>query len=714
MQFQVIHTAGQVRLCGEVSVEDIEAVNRFLAHLAARAFSPATVRAYAFDLLNFLRFCTARALVLGRVSAMDLFDYLDWQANPVREASQPVVRLRRQRGAAPATMNRRVAAVRGLFEYLVMTGVRADNPVPAARRSSGLRASGRGLLGHLGPGRPRGGGRLVRQPSRLPEAIEPEQVSAFLADLSTSRDRAIVLAMVLGGLRAGEVRSLRLADVDFGLRRVRVVGKGGKERVVPVDQAFFAELGAYLREERPPGCRTAECFVVLRGGSAGGPLTEAGLRSLFRSHRASSGAARVRPHRLRHTYGTELASAGMDLLVLRDLMGHASPEHAAAGRLGWAPGWTADVLGGGLPLAIAVTGGSPSLLRQADIDGVREEVRTSPYYTAAVRHSRLSQLHSLARLLYEAGVLPAPPVHRRGDGPGNLESRLAVVGAPQIRRVMLAYLRAKQAVLKAHSIRNLTSHLAAFGEFLTRHYPTLTSVSLLRRAHIEAYCAYVPTRRWRGQRASDKQIGSSSIIAGLIAVRGFLDDITAWGWAEAPNRRLMFSSDIPRPPRQLPRALPPDVDAALMAAVADLPDPFARTGLIVMRGAGLRIDELLDLELDCVVDYGPNGHWLRVPLGKLNSERSIPLDEATLTALAQWRAQRGDDAYRKSPVSLIEFPHPVALMRLADCVGFEGVEQVGYRDGFSAVGTGAAEADAGAGLVAVVAPLLAVVTGVAG
>ena len=73
-----------------------------------------------------------------------------------------------------------------------------------------------------------------------------------------------------------------------------------------------------------------------------------------------------------------------------------------------------------------------------------------------------------------------------------------------------------------------------------------------------------------------------------------------------------------------------------------------------------------------------------------------------------------DDAYRKSPVSLIEFPHPVALMRLADCVGFEGVEQVGYRDGVSAVGAGAAEADAGAGLVAVVAPLLAVVAGVAG
>ena len=82
--------------------------------------------------------------------------------------------------------------------------------------------------------------------------------------------------------------------------------KGGKEGVVPVDGAFFTELAAYLREERPPGCREPECFVVLRGPTAGSPLTEAGMRRVFRTHRAASGAVRVRPHRLRHTYGTEL------------------------------------------------------------------------------------------------------------------------------------------------------------------------------------------------------------------------------------------------------------------------------------------------------------------------------------------------------------------------------------------------------------------------
>ena len=74
-----------------------------------------------------------------------------------------------------------------------------------------------------------------------------------------------------------------------------------------------------------PGLATPECFVVLRGPTTGAPVSEAGLRSLFRRHRELSGATRVRPHRLRHTYGTELASAGIDLLALRELMGHVSP-----------------------------------------------------------------------------------------------------------------------------------------------------------------------------------------------------------------------------------------------------------------------------------------------------------------------------------------------------------------------------------------------------
>jgi integrase/recombinase XerC len=308
---------------------DVASANRFLAHLGTRGFAAATVRAYAYDVLNFARFCIERGLGLDEIVATDLFDWIDWQVAGTRPSSGNVVKLARFAGAAPSTINRRVAAVRALFEHQVVVGDRVDNPVPAPRRGQGLRPKARGMLGHLGPGRARAGGRLVRQPQRLPEAVDPHQVAAFLADLNTHRDRAIVLAMLLGGLRAGEVRRLRLADVDQARRTVKVVGKGDRERTVPVDQPFFTELAVYLRLERPPGLTTPECFVVLRGPTTGAAMTEAGLRSTFRYHRQTSGAERVRPHRLRHTYGTELAAAGIDLLVLRELMGHASPETTA-------------------------------------------------------------------------------------------------------------------------------------------------------------------------------------------------------------------------------------------------------------------------------------------------------------------------------------------------------------------------------------------------
>jgi len=327
MDLAVVRTGTTHRLDGVGQFIDV--VNDFLSHLQTRGFAPGTVRGYAYDLLNFGRFLAERSATLTDVVATDSFDYLDWQAKPKPTAGAKVVRLAERRGPAPATMNRRIAAVRGLFEYAVITGVRDDNPVPAARRSTGLRSKVRGVLGHIGPRRASTGGRLVRQPRRLPESLDAAEVAAFIADLGTHRDRAMALAMLLGGLRAAEVRGLRLAAVDMGLRRVRVVGKGGRERVVPIDRAFFAELAAYLREERPAGCATPECFVVLRGPTIGQAMTEAGMRRIFRTHRARSGAQRVRPHRLRHTYGTELAAAGIDLLVLRELMGHTSPETTA-------------------------------------------------------------------------------------------------------------------------------------------------------------------------------------------------------------------------------------------------------------------------------------------------------------------------------------------------------------------------------------------------
>jgi integrase len=108
---------------------------------------------------------------------------------------------------------------------------------------------------------------------------------------------------------------------------------------------------------------------------------------------------------------------------------------------------------------------------------------------------------------------------------------------------------------------------------------------------------------------------------------------------------LVFATDIPRQPEMLPRTLPPDVDAAVMGAVAGLSDTFARVGITILRHTGLRMGELLDLELDCLMNYGPNGTWLRVPLGKLNDERAVPL-----TTLPSLRSTSG------WPVALLSAP----------------------------------------------------------
>src|SRR5215207_9523318 len=323
----VARVDGSHRLVGDGPL--VEFANGWLGHLEARQFSPGTVRSYAFDLLCLARFFADAGIDWREATPTDFFDWLRWQSRPAATKGQTVVRLAAERGAAPATMNRRVAAARGLFEHAVVCGVLDRNPVPAPRRSSGLRGARHGLLGHVRGRRAGGPARLVRQERRLPESLDADDVAVFLADLGTHRDRAIVLLMLLGGLRAAEVRSLRLADVDVGVRQVKVMGKGSKQRLVLVDRTFFAELTAYLRTERPHGLSTPECFVVLRGPTAGRAMTEAGLRRIFRTHRARAGTPRVRPHRLRHTYGTELAAAGIDLLALRELMGHASPETTA-------------------------------------------------------------------------------------------------------------------------------------------------------------------------------------------------------------------------------------------------------------------------------------------------------------------------------------------------------------------------------------------------
>jgi integrase len=302
-----------------------------------------------------------------------------------------------------------------------------------------------------------------------------------------------------------------------------------------------------------------------------------------------------------------------------------------------------------LPLAVAFTGRPPRSLTVGDLDALGEAIDTTPRLTEPMRRRRRGQLFRLRRLLFEAGMVDLPAQHRREGGPATRQARLAAVASLEVRRTLLAYLEVRAAVLRPATIEKLTSALAIFGEFICDHDPQLRSVAGLERRHIEAFLAWTSTRASRGSHDRARTVGPHVHAHAAITVRAFLDDITAWGWADTPRRRLMFDTDIPRQPDTLPRALPPDIDAAVMAAVAGLDDRFARVGMTVLRHTGLRIGELLDLELGHLIDYGTNGTWLRVPLGKLNNERSVPVDDTALEALDDWLAHRPGQRARPHP-----------------------------------------------------------------
>ncbi len=168
---------------------------------------------------------------------------------------------------------------------------------------------------------------LIRTPRTLPRVCSPAEVDALFGALRTQRDRAMVEAMVLGGLRRCEVLGLRLSDLMVGQRRVFIVaGKGGHQRVVPVSGRFFASIGRYLEEERPRTSATDRVFVVLKRPRRGQALSTAGLDEIIDGARRRAGLEHLTCHQLRHTCLTRLREAGMALEALQAQAGHRSIE----------------------------------------------------------------------------------------------------------------------------------------------------------------------------------------------------------------------------------------------------------------------------------------------------------------------------------------------------------------------------------------------------
>ncbi len=289
------------------------AVDEYLTFVAARGRAN-TLLAVAYDLKVFFSLIDKEP---AAVRTADVLDFIKAQRAPRRGAK--VVRLEDgESGLSARTIKRRLASVSGFFAYLAARGDAgvAANPVPRglASRRPGQRGVVRGVP-------------LIRAPRTMPQILEPAEVDAFMAALRTHRDRAMVEAMVLGGLRRCEVLGLALSDVRPGERRLFVSeGKGAHERIVPMSPRFFATTAGYYEAERPQGSATDRVFVVLKGPRRGQPLSAAGLNEIVDGARRRAGIRHLTCHQLRHTCFTRLREAGMALEAIQAQAGHASIE----------------------------------------------------------------------------------------------------------------------------------------------------------------------------------------------------------------------------------------------------------------------------------------------------------------------------------------------------------------------------------------------------
>lgn len=263
-------------------------LDAFLLHLKTeRRLSGNTLDAYGADLRRFSSFLADRGIGAGKFTRTDFLDHL----TRLRDA-----------GLSARSTARHVSTLRAFFRFLVREGVLAASPV------SGVKAPrlGRPLPKYL----------TLSQVDRLlaaPDGHTPEGI----------RDRAMLTIMYASGLRASEVVTLRLENVDANAGFLYVLGKGGKERVVPVADVALSVLGEYLGSARQRflGKRSSNDLFLSRRGKA---ITRQTLWNRIRRWALAAGIEqRISPHTLRHSFASHLLAGGADLRAVQAMLGHA-------------------------------------------------------------------------------------------------------------------------------------------------------------------------------------------------------------------------------------------------------------------------------------------------------------------------------------------------------------------------------------------------------
>jgi len=289
--------------------QELDWINRFLDAQCIRGLAPLSLRAYALNLLHFLRWWATQPrvdmsrLVCEQFTESTLIDYVRSQIDAPRKVS-------------PETINNRASMLRRLFRFYF------QDEMPHGPYRLPRTWFRRSPLGYGRASRVIAADLKLKVPQRVVVPLQPAQVSRFWASFHCARDLAIVALMLLNGLRSMEVRGLLLEDLRFGEAQLRVRGKGSRVRLVPLPPETIRILQCWLHSERPL-TNAPQVFVSLKGNARGQAMTAAGLRSLFRYHRTQSGVPEANPHRFRHTFGTDMIRAGVSLPALMRLMGHA-------------------------------------------------------------------------------------------------------------------------------------------------------------------------------------------------------------------------------------------------------------------------------------------------------------------------------------------------------------------------------------------------------
>lgn len=272
-------------------------VQDFLEHLALeRNLARLTIRAYRGDLERFLRF------LVGEYLGVELESLRPQQVEPA--AVKAFLASMTREGLSRKSRARALSAVKGLFRFACTRGVLTTNP------AQGVRAP--------------------KQEKTLPRHLRPGEVENLLEspdtfDVLQRRDRAIVELLYATGLRVGELVSLDWDDLDLRARVLRVLGKGGKERMVPFGKPATDALLAWQADWAGLASQGTEGGDPVFLNHRGGRLSDRSVRRIVDRHTQTAGLPPgVHPHTLRHTFATHMLEEGADLRTIQELLGHAS------------------------------------------------------------------------------------------------------------------------------------------------------------------------------------------------------------------------------------------------------------------------------------------------------------------------------------------------------------------------------------------------------